>query len=104
MDKLLLIGGGGNCHSVLDSAIATNKYAEFGIVDFAEHQYLGVRVIGRDEDIPELVRAGWNCAIITVGSIGNTAIRRRLYDIAIQNGMKMVSVIDPSADRKEAHV
>ena len=32
-NKLLLIGGGGHCHSVLDSIISSGKYDEIGIID-----------------------------------------------------------------------
>ncbi len=76
--KLLLIGGGGHCRSVLDTARSAGIYDEFGIIDFADCACPGVPVIGRDEDIPRLVREGWTDGIITVGSVGDTGIRRRL--------------------------
>ena len=38
--KLLLIGGGGHCCSVLSSVLSLNEYEEIGIVDYAD-QFVG---------------------------------------------------------------
>lgn len=95
--KLLLIGGGGHCHSVLDSALAMGAFDEVGIIDNVDCSCLGVSVIGTDNDIPALIKDGWNCAIITVGSVGNTAIRRKLHEMVRSYGLFISSIIDPSA-------
>ena len=97
--KLLLIGGGGHCRSVLDTVRSAGIYDEFGIVDFAEGACGGVPVIGRDEDIPRLVREGWTDGIITVGSVGDTGIRRRLYAMIQEqgSGLQLPVIIDPTA-------
>lgn len=95
--KLLLIGGGGHCHSVLDSVIAENMYDEIGIIDNVDCSYLDVPVLGADEDIQTLIEDGWNYAVVTVGSIGNTKVRRRLYEMIKQLGLSTPSVIDPTA-------
>jgi sugar O-acyltransferase (sialic acid O-acetyltransferase NeuD family) len=95
--KLLLIGGGGHCHSVLDSAIALDIYDELGVIDNIESSCLGVPVIGTDNDLPVLVKDGWNCAIVTVGSVGNTKMRRRLYEMIQRLGFTIPSIIDPTA-------
>ena len=95
--KLLLIGGGGHCRSVLDTAIQLNIYDEIGIVDFADSSCLGVPVVGNDDDIPSLIREGWNEAFITVGSVGNTGIRRRLYEMVKKLNLAVPSLIDPTA-------
>ena len=95
--KLLLIGGGGHCRSVLDSVIAAGIYDEIGIIDQEEGVFYGASVIGTDDDIPVLMKEGWRSAVITVGSIGNTATRRRLYEMAKRLGLELPSVIDPSA-------
>ena len=95
--KLLLIGGGGHCHSVLDSIIMTSVYDEIGIVDNDNQSYLGVQTIGTDDDIPSLIKNGWNYAFITVGSIGNTKTRRRLFEMIRGYGLMIPSVIDLTA-------
>ena len=95
--KLLLIGGGGHCHSVLDSILSSEIYDEIGIIDNVDNSILGIPVIGTDDDLPELRAAGWTHAFVTVGSIGNTKVRRRLYDMIKLLGMSIPTVIDPSA-------
>lgn len=95
--KLLLIGGGGHCHSVLDSAINMGTFDEIGIIDSTNGSCLGVSVIGSDSDIPALIKDGWNCATITVGSVGNTEVRRKLYELVQSYGLLLSSIIDPSS-------
>ena len=99
MKKLLLIGGGGHCHSVLDSVLRTGKYSEIGIIDKdTRAACLGVPVIGRDEDLSMLLNDGWSDAFVTVGSVGNTALRRRLHAMIKALGFTIPMVIDPSAE------
>ncbi len=95
--KILLIGGGSHCHSVLDAILASDLYDEIGIVDNVVSSYLGVPVIGNDDDIPTLFKAGWTYGFITVGSVGDTKIRRRLYKMVKMHGFKVPSVIDATA-------
>ena len=95
--KLLLIGGGGHCHSVLDSVLSMKIYDEVGIVDRRICSYLGVSVIGNDEDIPALIQKGWSEAFVSVGSVGNTQVRRRLYYMLKEYNLKIAKIIDPSA-------
>lgn len=96
--KLLLIGGGGHCRSVLDSVMALNSYDEIGIIDnIINNPCLGISVIGTDDDLPTLKKNGWNDAIITVGSVGDTKARRRLYEMIKNLGFATPSIIDPTA-------
>ncbi|MBE5959645.1 MAG: acetyltransferase [Lachnospiraceae bacterium] len=95
--KLLLIGGGGHCRSVIDSALALSIFEQVGIVDTKADDCLGVTIVGRDEDIPSLVMSGWTDAFVTVGSIGDTSARRRLYELAAKANLNMPAIIDPSA-------
>lgn len=94
--KLLLIGGGGHCLSVLDSVTG---YDDIGIVerDSGCSMCRGLNIVGADRDLPGLFKSGWSDAFITVGSIGNTALRRRLYSMVKQLGFHIPSIIDPSA-------
>lgn len=94
---ILLIGGGGHCRSVLDSILSLNRYEKIGIVDFEQHTELGVPTVGTDDDLPDLFKSGWTEAVITVGSVGNTGTRRRLFHLISHIGFNMPSIIDPSA-------
>lgn len=96
--RLLLIGGGGHCRSVLDSALSLNMYEKIGIVDFDESaSVLGIPVVGNDYDLPVLLEEGWTEAFVSVGSVGSTALRRKLYQLAKDIGFNIPSIIDPSA-------
>lgn len=94
--KLLLIGGGGHCSSVLSSVFALCKY-EVGIVDFTDTPVMGVSVVGKDDDLPNLKNMGWTDAFVTVGSLGNTGLRRRLYQMIKELGFTVPSIIDPTS-------
>lgn len=98
--KILLIGGGGHCKSVLDSLLDLNEYAEIGIVDNANTvggQILGVPVVGADEDLPELFRQGYQYAFVAIGSIGNPVQRIKLNGLLEEIGFISPQIIDPSA-------
>ncbi len=95
--KILLIGGGGHCHSVLDSVLSIDEYEKVGIIDSIAGSYLNIPVIGIDEDIPRLFNEGWTDAFITVGSVGNTSIRRRLYKMVKEIGLNIPTIVDPTA-------
>ena len=95
--KLLLIGGGGHCHSVLDSVLALNEYDDIGIIDSIDNSFSGISVIGTDEDVPKLFKDSWKYAFITVGSIGNTEIRKRLYKMIKEIGLFIPTIIDSTA-------
>ena len=95
--RLLLIGGGGHCHSVIDSVLSLEIYDEIGIIDSINGSCLGINVIGTDNDLPRLFDEGWSEAFITVGSVGNTTIRKRLYSLVKSLGFAIPVIIDPSA-------
>lgn len=95
--RLLLIGGGGHCHSVIDSILSLNTFEEIGIIDNMNISCLGITVVGTDDDLPRLFSEGWSDAFITVGSVGNTAIRRRLYEMAKSLGFNFPTIVDPTA-------
>ncbi len=95
--KLLLIGGGGHCHSVLDSVVSLHIYDEIGIIDIVGNPYLGIPVIGTDDDVPRLFCEGWKEAFVTVGSVGDTSIRRKLFKMIKNIGLSCPNIIDPTA-------
>lgn len=96
--RLLLIGGGGHCESVLDCVLSTGSFKTIGIVDRnPSASALEVKVIGNDDDLFRLKNDGWTDAFISVGSIGSTALRRRLYQMIKELGFTVPTIIAPSA-------
>lgn len=100
MKKLLLVGGGGHCKSVIDSVLDSNKYDDIKIVDLKENigkDILGIKIIGTDECLEKLHKSGYEYAFVTLGSIGNPKIRIKLYNILKKIGFKIPIIIDKSA-------
>lgn len=95
--NLLLIGGGGHCRSVLDSVLSLSKYNKIGIVDYDKTPVADIPVVGQDKDLPKLKANGWTDAFISVGSVGNTALRQRLYKLVTEIGFMLPAIIDPTA-------
>lgn len=98
--KIVLIGGGGHCKSVLDTLLRNKEYDEIVITDHditAGTKIFGCDVVGNDDLLPGLLQNGFTDAFITVGSIKSTALRRKLYSMACDIGFNIVNVIDDSA-------
>lgn len=98
--KLLLIGGGGHCKSVLDSLLELGHYTEIGIIDKEENigkSILSIPIIGCDENLIELHNQGYKDAFITVGSIGNPCIRMRLTEELEDIGFHIPNIVDSTA-------
>ena len=97
--KLLLIGGGGHCKSII-SSLDMNQFSEVGIVDpnlENKSEIMNIKVLGNDEDLFDLKKEGFHYAFISLGSIGDTTLRKRLYHKTVEAGLKLVNIIDKSA-------
>ncbi|NMA73282.1 MAG: acetyltransferase [Bacteroidales bacterium] len=101
--KILLLGAGGHCLSVIDSLISSNCYTEIGIIDKVEEGYsdkrmiMGVPVVGSDDDLLKLFESGYTDAFITVGSIGDPSLRRKLYQRIKEIGFQIPNIIDKTS-------
>ena len=99
MKKIVLIGGGGHCKSVIDVIEQEGQFTIVGIVDNAEllgSEILGYPVFGTDDDMPKLA-AKYKNAIITVGQIKSPKLRIKLFDLAVKSGFTMPKIISPNA-------
>lgn len=98
--KILLVGGGGHCKSVLDALLTANKYSNIGIVDQKENigkTILSVPIVGCDDDLPRLNEEGFTHAFVTVGSIGNPKLRVKLFYLIEKLGFHIPNIIDETA-------
>ena len=99
--KLVLIGGGGHCKSVLDTVLRLGKYSEIVITDNnlpIGTSILGCKVVGNDNILPELYTNGFAFGFISMGSIKNTDVRHRAYERAAEIGFEFPAIVDPSAN------
>lgn len=99
MDKIILVGGGGHCKSIIDSINDLKKFEIVGIVDKKHKKDIGldIDIIGSDEDLESLYKSGIKNAFIGVGSIGNPNIRIKLYNLLKNIGYSFPTIIDKTA-------
>lgn len=95
--KIVLIGGGGHCKSVIDVAELAG-YHIIGIIDATQKlgdKILGYTILGNDDVIPNYIV---DCEfLVTVGQIKNSEIRRRLQKLVLQHGGKLATIVSPNA-------
>jgi sugar O-acyltransferase (sialic acid O-acetyltransferase NeuD family) len=95
--KILLIGGGGHCSSIIDSLKKLGVYDTISIVDKNMKKggnINGIKVVGNDNDLHELFLGGYKYAFISLGSTGNSANRIRLYEVIKHTGFIIPNIID----------
>ena len=98
--KLLLIGGGGHCKSILDALYRCDDYEEIGIVERDSHagsKILETYIVGTDDDLPDLFQKGYTDAFVSVGSVGDSSLRHKLYQKISDIGFHIPNIIDPTA-------
>ena len=98
-EKIVLIGGGGHCRSVIDVIEQENKYDIIGIVDKKENigkDVLGYKIIGCDDDLQAIFQTYKN-ACITVGFIKSNALRVKLFTMSKEIGFNLPVIISPLA-------
>ncbi len=103
--RILLIGGGGHCHSVLDSVLSSGQYDQIGIVakdrdnyeELMNDELIREYLIGTDSDLPRLYSQGWEAAFISLGSIGSPLGRIRINEDLIRIGFSIPVITDKTA-------
>lgn len=98
-EKIILVGGGGHCHSVIDVIEQENKYDILGIIDLKENigkKVLGYEIIGCDDDLENIFKTCKN-AIITVGHIKSNKVRNNIFNKLKQIGFYLPVIVSPLA-------
>ncbi|WP_074405888.1 MULTISPECIES: acetyltransferase [Aquimarina] len=101
MTKLLLLGGGGHCESVIEVLEMLPDYQVIGILDpiyseLTEAKILGYPILGNDDDVLKYIQEGCEF-VITVGQIKSAAIRRKLFTKVKSHGGKLPVIISSTA-------
>ncbi len=99
MQRIVLIGGGGHCKSVIDVIEQQNRFEIIGIVDTKEkigQELLGYKIIGCDDDLSAIVQT-CNNACIAIGHIKTNALRVKLFTKAKEIGFNLPLIISPLA-------
>ena len=101
MSKIVLVGAGGHALSVIDSIKSNGKYEIVGITDLsnvAGEKVLGYEVIGNDAILKTVFDCGVKYAFVTVGSIGNTSLRKKLFYMLKDIRFILPAMIDASSN------
>jgi sugar O-acyltransferase (sialic acid O-acetyltransferase NeuD family) len=95
--EIILIGAGGHARSCIDVIEQNGKYRIAGLVGLAEQKFtqqLGYDVIATDDELTELAKS-YQYALITVGQVKTANHRMGLYQMSLECGFKMPSIISP---------
>jgi sugar O-acyltransferase (sialic acid O-acetyltransferase NeuD family) len=98
-EKVIVIGAGGHAQSCIDVIEANGQFKIIGLIGSKEEvgkNILGYSVIGTDEDLPKLASKIKN-AVIGVGQIESSDIRRKLFLDLREFGFNLPVVISPKA-------
>lgn len=96
MEEIILIGGGGHALSVADAILDGMNYEIVGYTDLTD-AHIPFQYLGTDEILEQLFEKGVKNAAVTVGCLGKSSIRDRLFHRAKQAGFQLPAIIDPSA-------
>lgn len=98
--RIVLVGGGGHAKVVIDAIRNSRKFNIYGIVDPnlpKDTRLLGVQVIGADEVLTELFKKGIKNAFVSMASVGDCGIRKRVYNNLKNIGFCLPTIVHPKA-------
>lgn len=99
MKELILVGGGGHCHSVIDVIHSEKKYRIIGILDprlSPGSQVLNYEVLGNDELSAKYIEEGAHF-LVTVGKLNLDGVREKTIENLTRLGAKFATVISSFA-------
>lgn len=99
-ESVILVGGGGHGKVVVDAIKNSDEFIVYGIVDLKLPKgtsVLGVRVVGTDKLLPQIFKNGIKKAFISIASIGNCDIRKKIYANLKGIGFELSVIIHPKA-------
>ena len=99
MEKILLLGAGGHCKSVIDVIEHEQRFEIAGIIDNSlsiGDTLLGYKVLGSDAELPKL-RQEYSYAFICVGQIRSVVVRKKLFSLLKSHNFTLPTIISPLA-------
>lgn len=100
MEKIILLGGGGHCRSIIDTIQNSKLYEIVGIIDLKKNigqDISGIKIIDSDENLLKYKTNGIENIFISIGSIGNPYSRIKLFNMCNEIGFKNPCIIDQNA-------
>jgi UDP-perosamine 4-acetyltransferase len=101
MKRVIGLGAGGHAKVVIEILRLTGGYRLVGLLDSNPERrgatVSGIEILGDDRLLPELYQSGVRSAFIGLGTVKETAPRRRLYETVRQHGFEMARALHPQA-------
>lgn len=98
MEDIILIGFGGHAKSVIDTIEKQRKYRIIGFTEKDEVlTYRGYSVLGSDEKLKELYQNGVKNAFVTIGYLGDSSTRNKIYHELKEIGYTLPVIVDETA-------
>lgn len=99
MRQAIGLGAGGHAKVLIDILQLRNEFKIVGLLDPAplSNVVAGIAILGNDEELPKLHRAGITAAFVGVGGVGDNTLRIQLYGRAGAAGFDMINIVHPSA-------
>lgn len=101
MLPIIGFGAGGHGRVLLDSVVLRNEFEVIGFVDdnpalHGENVH-GIRVLGGEAILPELLGRGVHHVFLGVGGVGDNRPRAEIFGRLCRLGLRVVNVIHPTA-------
>jgi sugar O-acyltransferase (sialic acid O-acetyltransferase NeuD family) len=100
-EKIIIIGGGGQCKSCIEVIEVQGRFKISGIVDIKNRvgqKVNGYEIIGADDDLPDLFkRFQTKNVLIALGRPKTLSLRKQLFDRLKTIGAECPTIISPTA-------
>lgn len=94
--KIVVVGAGGHARSVCDVLLDEGRHEVLGLLDpRATQGFLGLPILGGDEQLEALLRAGQAQGVHV--ALGDNRVRMRILQKAVAMGYTAVNAISPHA-------
>lgn len=97
----VIVGGGGHARVVIDALRASGLGRPEAVLEAATERHGsrvdGVEIIGGDDRMPALRARGITHFVMGIGGAGNNQPRRRLFELALAQGLQPLTLVHPSA-------
>lgn len=97
----VVLGGGGHAEVLIDSLWFQQNVELIAVLDSNRSLWgktlLDAPILGGDEMLPEIIRQGVTHFVVGLGGTGDNQPRRKLFELAIGQGLSPLTVVHPSA-------
>jgi UDP-perosamine 4-acetyltransferase len=97
----IILGAGGHARMLIDCLNGQSAVRVVGALHGAKEarssDLLGIPILGSDELLPKLRKAGVSLFVVGVGATGDNRPREKLFHMALGAGLAPMTVVHPSA-------